>query len=235
MVPPLQSILSSGLRDCLKLSRGRQVSAPRKPGELCGVECPVRGGWSLRGLGVPHSSARREGVVVRVAGKDRVGPGHSCLLTGKSQRRSTLQRAPCPVLRARPGARGPQTDRLRIQQSLNHRSHAEESLLPESCSPSPTGQGPALPTRGHRPSGHLGSAKYPGGVCLRAAHAGSLLCSFAGGHRILGIGPGVSAAMAGLWSSGHPSGVTAGCTRYERTRTVPPCPGSRLPSETPSS
>lgn len=146
--------------------RGWARASSRKTGELCEAECTPCGGWSLRGLGLPRSSARRE--ASRNKGSQE-GPGgrgctgHSCLLTGQGARAEVPCRGP-PALFSEQNQRphAPEIDRLRIKLPPHNRSHTNETLLPESCSPSPRGQG-WCSQHGQGPLYRLRSAEDPAG------------------------------------------------------------------------
>lgn len=69
MVLPLKRRLFSCLKDYLRIQRGWTGLSSQKTSEFYRAEYILWGGWSLRGLEVPHSSARRE--AIRAPRKDR--------------------------------------------------------------------------------------------------------------------------------------------------------------------
>ena len=198
-----------------------------------------------------------------------------------ADREGQEQRAPCPVPRTKTEARCPRSDRLRVQQPPNNRSHMKETS-PRVLLPFPQGPRPSVPNTN---TGHqgLGSAEYPEGSWessdvggRRVAHPGGLFHSTAEDHRILGISLGECVphfrwlmvcpvillgllqgascggekekvslkSLAKRQNPGLPPALTPPLQRvrpqgrthsYEQTPTAPLCPGSRLPSGTPSS
>lgn len=155
---------------------------------MSSVGCIPWGGWSLRGLGEPHSSARSEGSCNK-GSQEGQGWAQAQL---PADREGQEQRAPCPVPRTKTEARCPRSDRLRVQQPPNNRSHMKETS-PRVLLPFPQGPRPSVPNTN---TGHqgLGSAEYPEGSWessdvggRRVAHPGGLFHSTAEDHRILGI------------------------------------------------